>query len=144
VLSKPAELERLAGQMDIVLIDAPCTGSGTWRRRPDAKWRLTQRQLDVRRSEQAAILDAAKAHVKPGGLLAYVTCSVFDAENRDQIEAFLAREKRFEPVDHVALWQQHFPGKADTARVDPARGISLTPARSGTDGFFFAALRRTA
>jgi 16S rRNA (cytosine967-C5)-methyltransferase len=144
VLSKPAELERLAGHMDIVLIDAPCTGSGTWRRRPDAKWRLTQRQLDVRRSEQAAILDAAKAHVKPGGLLAYVTCSVFDAENRDQIEAFLAREKRFEPVDHVALWQQHFPGRADTARVDPARGISLTPARSGTDGFFFAALRRTA
>lgn len=141
VVTKAAELARLEGQMDIVLIDAPCTGSGTWRRRPDAKWRLTQRQLDVRRGEQATILDAAKAHVKPGGLLVYITCSVFDAENRDQIEAFLTRETRFEPVDHTALWQQHFPGKADAARIDPARGISLTPARSGTDGFFFAALR---
>ena len=53
VVSKPAELTKLAGQMDLVLIDAPCTGSGTWRRRPDAKWRLTARQLDVRKAEQA-------------------------------------------------------------------------------------------
>lgn len=144
VVAKQAELAGLRGHMDLVLIDAPCTGSGTWRRRPDAKWRLTQRQLDVRRSEQAAILDAAKVNVKPGGLLVYVTCSVFDGENRDQIEAFLQRETGFEPVDHAALWEKHFPGKADAARIDPMRGISLTPARSGTDGFFFAALRRTA
>jgi len=144
VLTKPAELARLEGQMDIVLIDAPCTGSGTWRRRPDAKWRLTQRQLDVRRSEQAAILDAARAHVKPGGLLVYVTCSVFDAENHDQIKAFAEREGAFQPVDHAALWERHFTGRADFVRIDRAHGISLTPARTGTDGFFFAALRRMA
>ncbi len=87
VMSRPQELSGLAGQMDLVLVDAPCTGSGTWRRRPDAKWRLTQKQLDVRIAEQAAILDAAKAYVKPGGRLVYITCSVFDAENAGQIDA---------------------------------------------------------
>jgi 16S rRNA (cytosine967-C5)-methyltransferase len=142
VVTKPGELAGLQDHMDIVLIDAPCTGSGTWRRRPDAKWRLTQRQLDVRKGEQAAILDTAKTYVKPGGLLVYITCSVFDEENRDQVEAFLAREAAFAPVDHTELWERGFPGKADAARIDKAMGISLTPARSGTDGFFFAALRR--
>jgi 16S rRNA (cytosine967-C5)-methyltransferase len=141
VVSRPDELVPLRGQMDIVLIDAPCTGSGTWRRRPDAKWRLTQKQLDVRRAEQAAILGAAKIHVKPGGLLVYITCSVFDEENRDQIGLFAADNPDFSPVDHEALWQRHFPGRAEAARFVPG-GIVLTPARSGTDGFFFAALRR--
>ena len=133
----------LAGQMDIVLVDAPCTGSGTWRRRPDAKWRLTQKQLDVRIAEQAAILDAAKAYVKPGGRLVYITCSVFDAENAGQIEAFLGRTPDFAPVDHAALWRRAFSrARRMRSRIDPGRGISLTPARSGTDGFFFAALSR--
>lgn len=140
VASKPAELAELRGRMDCVLVDAPCTGSGTWRRRPDAKWRLTQRQLDVRKAEQAAILQAASAHVKPGGHLVYVTCSVFDEENRQQIDAFLARETGFAPVDHHALWERNFP--PENARIDGERGISLTPARSATDGFFIARLRR--
>src|SRR5690606_35692864 len=61
VVSRPSELDRLSTHMDMVLVDAPCTGSGTWRRRPDAKWRLTQRQLDQRTAEQAAILDKASA-----------------------------------------------------------------------------------
>ena len=142
VLSKPQELAPLAGQMDLVLIDAPCTGSGTWRRRPDAKWRLTQRQLDVRIAEQSAILDAASVYLKPGGKLAYITCSVFGAENGDQIDAFLTRSAGFEPVDHKALWNEKFPDKAAAVRIDAQRGISLTPARSGTDGFFFCLLSR--
>jgi 16S rRNA (cytosine967-C5)-methyltransferase len=141
IVTKPSELVALQGQMDIVLIDAPCTGSGTWRRRPDAKWRLTQRQLDVRKAEQAAILEAAKVYVKPDGLLVYITCSVFDEENRDQISRFAADNPEFSPVDHEALWERHFPGRATVARVDPSAGIILTPARSGTDGFYFAALR---
>ena len=120
----------------------PVPGRGTWRRRPDAKWRLTQKQLDIRIAEQAAILDAAKAYVKPGGLLVYITCSVFDAENAGQIEAFLGRTPDFAPVDYETLWSGRFPGKADAVRIDPGLGISLTPARSGTDGFFFAALSR--
>jgi len=141
VVSKPSELSGLTGHMDLVLIDAPCTGSGTWRRRPDAKWRLTQRQLDVRKAEQSAILDAASAYVKPGGLMVYITCSVFDEENADQVEAFLGRDKAFASVDHVALWNGRFPGKQGTVRFGQ-QGLSLTPARSGTDGFYFAAMRR--
>ncbi|MBE1202755.1 RsmB/NOP family class I SAM-dependent RNA methyltransferase [Aminobacter carboxidus] len=141
VVSKPSELSGLAGHMDLVLIDAPCTGSGTWRRRPDAKWRLTQRQLDVRKAEQSAILDAASTYVKPGGLVVYITCSVFDEENADQVAAFVERDGRFATVDHQALWTRHFPGRADAVRFG-AEGLSLTPARSGTDGFYFAAMRR--
>ncbi|TRC85251.1 RsmB/NOP family class I SAM-dependent RNA methyltransferase [Mesorhizobium sp. WSM4303] len=144
VVTKPAELSPLAGHMDIVLVDAPCTGSGTWRRRPDAKWRLTQRQLDARKGEQSAILDAAKAYVKPGGLLAYITCSVFDEENGEQIAAFSERHKGFVPVDHRALWDVQFPGHAAAARIGKAGDISLSPALSGTDGFYFCALRRAA
>jgi 16S rRNA (cytosine967-C5)-methyltransferase len=143
VVSKAQDLAALEGQMDIVLIDAPCTGSGTWRRRPDAKWRLTQKQLDVRTAEQKAILDAAKTYVKPGGRLVYITCSVFPAENAGQIDAFLARESGFAPLDHQNLWVANFPGREAAARIDKSRGISLTPARSGTDGFYFAALART-
>lgn len=142
IVSKPAELAPLSGHMDIVLVDAPCTGSGTWRRRPDAKWRLTQRQLDQRKGEQSAILDAAKAFVKRGGLLVYITCSVFDAENSDQVAAFRERHDGFSPVDHRALWDGHFPGHAAAARIGAAGGISLSPALSATDGFYVCALRR--
>ncbi|WP_439500412.1 RsmB/NOP family class I SAM-dependent RNA methyltransferase [Aminobacter ciceronei] len=141
VVSKPSELSALTGHMDLVLIDAPCTGSGTWRRRPDAKWRLTQRQLDVRKAEQSAILDTASTFVKPGGLVVYITCSVFDEENADQVAAFIERNERFKTVDHQALWSQHFPGRSDAVRFGE-QGLSLTPARSGTDGFYFATMRR--
>lgn len=142
VVAKPQDLAALEGQMDLVLVDAPCTGSGTWRRRPDAKWRLSEKQLGVRTGEQRAILDAAKAYVKPGGRLVYITCSVFPAENAGQIDAFLERVQDFAPVDHDGLWQEKFPGCPDLARIDRARGISLTPARSSTDGFYFAALEK--
>ncbi len=121
VIAKLDELSGLAGQMDIVLIDAPCTGSGTWRRRPDAKWRLTQKQLDVRIAEQATILDAAKVFVKPGGKLVYITCSVFQPENASQIEAFLAREKTFSPLDHVELWRKKIPARAKGGTHRPNR-----------------------
>ncbi len=143
VVSRPAELSPLAAHMDMVLVDAPCTGSGTWRRRPDAKWRLSQKQLDARRGEQASILDAASAFVRPGGLLVYITCSVFEEENGDQVAAFRERRDGFSPVDHRQLWDIHFPDHSTAARVADAGGISLSPALSGTDGFYFHALRRT-
>ncbi|TGQ27873.1 RsmB/NOP family class I SAM-dependent RNA methyltransferase [Mesorhizobium sp. M4B.F.Ca.ET.190.01.1.1] len=142
IVSKPAELAPLSNHMDIVLVDAPCTGSGTWRRRPDAKWRLTQRQLDQRRGEQSEILDAARAFVKPGGLLVYITCSVFDAENGDQVAAFRARHGDFTRVDHRKLWDSRFPGHPAAARLGSDGGVSLSPALSGTDGFYVCALRR--
>jgi 16S rRNA (cytosine967-C5)-methyltransferase len=142
VVTKPAELAPLAGHMDIVLVDAPCTGSGTWRRRPDAKWRLTQRQLDARKGEQSAILDVASAYVRRGGLLVYITCSVFDEENGEQIAAFRERSSGFVPVDHRELWDRSFPGSEAAVRVGAAGGLSLSPALSGTDGFYVCAVRR--
>ncbi|MCV3205377.1 RsmB/NOP family class I SAM-dependent RNA methyltransferase [Mesorhizobium sp. YC-39] len=142
IVSKPAELAPLENHMDIVLVDAPCTGSGTWRRRPDAKWRLTQRQLDARKAEQSAILDDARAFVRPGGLLVYITCSVFDEENGDQVAAFRERHGDFVPVDHRELWDKRFPGHAAAARIGAAGGISLSPLLSGTDGFYACALHK--
>lgn len=142
VVGREASLAPLLGTMDLVLVDAPCTGSGTWRRRPDAKWRLAPRQIEVRTAEQAAILDKARGYVRPGGLLVYVTCSIFREENAAQVEAFLDRDPEFAPEDHVRLWQGQHPGREGAARIEARSGISLTPARSGTDGFFLAALRR--
>jgi 16S rRNA (cytosine967-C5)-methyltransferase len=142
VLSRASDLQAHVGGIDIVLIDAPCTGSGTWRRRPDAKWRLAARQLEARLAEQQAILADAARFVKPGGLLVYITCSVFPAENAGQIEPFVAARPAFRPIDHVERWQTRFPAHADAVRIDAGTGIRLSPARTGTDGFYFAALRR--
>ncbi len=142
VAAGPAALTPLQGEMDLVLVDAPCTGSGTWRRRPDAKWRLTERQLEVRLGEQAAILDAAAAFVKPGGRRAYITCSLFAAENCGQVGAFRARHPGFQPLDHGAVWDRHFAAHRARARIDSADGIVLSPARTATDGFYLGLLER--
>ena len=144
VISRTAELEPLAGKMDLVFIDAPCTGAGTWRRKPDAKWRLSLRQMEVRRREQAAILDEASRFVRPGGRLVYVTCSVFEEENGVQLRGFVERMPGFRAVDHVALWEASLTAAPSLARIGKADGVRLTPARSGTDGFFFAAMERAA
>ncbi|TIN49932.1 MAG: MFS transporter, partial [Mesorhizobium sp.] len=98
----------------------------------------------ARKGEQQAILDMAQAFVKPGGLLVYITCSVFDAENGEQVAAFRERHGDFAPVDHRQLWDGRFPGHKSAARIGEAGGISLSPALSGTDGFYFHALRRAA
>ena len=145
VLANTAELSPLAGRMDRVLVDAPCTGTGTWRRKPDAKWRLTQRQLEARMSEQQAILDDAAGYVRPGGRLVYVTCSVFAGENERQVAAFLDRNAGFRPADHATLWREALPGTAlPTVRLREPAGILMTPARTATDGFFVAVLERRA
>jgi len=141
VIANVSALAALEGQMDMVLIDAPCTGSGTWRRRPDAKWRLAQRQLDVRTREQTQILDAASRYVKPGGRLAFVTCSVFRDENQDQVEAFVARNPDFRLADQAKVWDANIGAHDDKASIGPS-GVVLTPSRAGTDGFFFAMLER--
>ncbi len=134
-------LSALSGRMDLVLVDAPCTGSGTWRRRPDAKWRLTERQLEMRLAEQAAILADAAGHVRPGGRLVYVTCSVFAAENMRQIETFLAGNPGFTAGDHEALWQTRFGAGTARSLLTP-HGIVLTPATTDTDGFFVSVLEK--
>jgi 16S rRNA (cytosine967-C5)-methyltransferase len=137
-----SDLSALEGAMDCVLIDAPCTGAGTWRRRPDAKWRLSERQLDQRMGEQAAILEAAAKYVKPGGRLAYVTCSLFDEENGTRVEAFLAGHAGFHLADHAQRIAAFLPGLGTGAALIRSSGIILTPRLTGTDGFFVSVMEK--
>ena len=138
-------LAKLDGRMDLVLIDAPCTGSGVWRRRPDAKWRLSPQMLEARLQEQRTVLDEGAALVKPGGRLAYITCSVLPPENRDQVDAFLARQPEFRLIPWPELWQQALPGVTPVPSADgSAETLLMTPHRHGTDGFFVAVLQRSA
>ena len=129
---------------DLVLIDAPCTGTGTWRRNPDAKWRMRPGALEVRLKDQAEVLDRAAGFVKPGGRIAYITCSVLPAENAEQIRKFIGRHSEFTVVAPnevaAALWD-----KADgflAATIQSPEGLLMTPRRTGTDGFFVSVLRR--
>ncbi|WP_185982728.1 RsmB/NOP family class I SAM-dependent RNA methyltransferase [Aureimonas mangrovi] len=139
------DLSALHGSFDRVVVDAPCTGAGTWRRRPDAKWRLGERQLAKRQGEQDQVLDAASAFVRPGGRLFYITCSVLTAENAERVEAFLARHPDFTVRDARGLWAEHFPtagARYLAQEIGEGAVLTLTPRLSGTDGFFFAALER--
>ena len=138
-------LADLAGHADLVLIDAPCTGTGSWRRNPDAKWRVRPGALEQRSKEQAGLLDRAAALVKPGGRIAYVTCSVLAAENGDQVRAFLARHPEFVVVPTTettaALGERAFLFRRAVLTME--EGLLMTPRRTDTDGFFVAVLRRT-
>jgi 16S rRNA (cytosine967-C5)-methyltransferase len=137
-----AALEPLRGRMDRVLVDAPCTGTGTWRRRPDTKWRLTEQQLAERCAQQDEVLRDAAAYVRPGGRLIYITCSVLPDENEARIAAFVADHPDFKPVPMLADWQTRFGADAARPRATAQEGLMLTPKRTGTDGFFFAMLER--
>jgi 16S rRNA (cytosine967-C5)-methyltransferase len=140
------ELADLAGRADLVLIDAPCTGIGTWRRNPDAKWRVRPGALALRQQEQAAVLDRAAALVKPSGRVAYVTCSLLAEENGDQVRAFLARHGDFAPVPPAAL-ANALGERAYLFRravLISEEGLMMTPRRTDTDGFYVAVLARRA
>jgi 16S rRNA (cytosine967-C5)-methyltransferase len=127
------------GRFDRVLVDAPCTGIGTWRRNPDAKWRLAPERLDELTQLQGRILDSAARLVKPGGRLVYATCSLLREENAAQVEAFLGAHADFAQIPVAELWAALLPGVSAPAD-GPA--LILTPARHGTDGFFLAVLER--
>jgi 16S rRNA (cytosine967-C5)-methyltransferase len=138
------ELDDLKNRIDLVLIDAPCTGTGTWRRNPDAKWRMRPGALEERVKEQAAILDRAVPLVKRGGRIAYVTCSVLEEENGGQLRAFLARHPQFALVPPAELARATLGERAfmfaKAARLTP-EGILMTPRTTGTDGFFVGVVR---
>lgn len=137
-------LDDLKGRIDLVLIDAPCTGTGSWRRNPDAKWRLRPGALDQRRKDQAAALDRAVPLVRSGGRIAYVTCSVLDEENDVQIRDFLARHDEFsvEKPEQVAAALGERGYLFRKAVLLTETGLLMTPRRTGTDGFFVSILRR--
>lgn len=139
----PGALDDLEARMDRVVVDAPCTGTGTWRRRPDAKWRLAPGQLETRRAEQAQILESAVSCVKPGGELVYITCSLLPEENWNQIAHFLAQHAEFTPVSLPDRWLETFGAEARTPLAVEGGGIMLTPATMDTDGFFCSVLRKT-
>jgi 16S rRNA (cytosine967-C5)-methyltransferase len=132
---QPAPLADLEGRMDLVFVDAPCTGSGTWRRHPDTKWRLRREQLERRMAEQDEVLAAASRFVRPGGRLLYATCSLFAEENEDRLDLFLSRSPAFRAAS-VQL---------RAAAPQPRDGrLRLTPLSDGTDGFFVAVVQRSA
>lgn len=137
---EPKWLKRHRELADRVLVDAPCTGTGTWRRKPDAKWRLTPQDLEELVPRQAEILDRAARLVKPGGRLVYVTCSVLLDENERQVEAFLRRWPDFAVLPVTEVWPQTIGGACPV----PGPYLSLSPGRHGTDGFFAAILVRSA
>lgn len=133
----PLDAEPLKGlgeKMDLVFVDAPCTGSGTWRRHPDAKWRVSPEQLERRMAEQDQVLDQAAPCVKPGGRLVYVTCSLLAEENEDRVAAFLERRPDFKLIRPVGF----------DDLLTPKGYLRLTPRTAGTDGFFTALMERSA
>jgi 16S rRNA (cytosine967-C5)-methyltransferase len=136
-------LADLAGHMDLVLVDAPCTGTGVWRRNPDAKWRMRPGALEIRVKEQAALLDQAGRYLKPGGRIAYVTCSVLDAENGAQIRAFVASHPNVTvvPATEIAQAMGERGAILRAAALTSTEGMLLTPRRTDTDGFFVSLLR---
>jgi 16S rRNA (cytosine967-C5)-methyltransferase len=124
------QLEDLRGLADLVLVDAPCSGTGTWRRNPEGRWRLTPERLARLTELQARLLDVAGALVRPGGALVYAVCSLLAEEGRGQADAFARRHSSFVP--------EALPIRGGR---DAGGGRLLTPAHDGTDGFFIARWR---
>ena len=139
---KSMAIDDLNGKMDMVLVDAPCTGTGTWRRNADAKWRIRPGSLDARLKDQRDVLDLAAKSVRVGGRLVYITCSLLPEENGDQIKGFINGAHDFavvSPADVAA--KAGLPQLAQYTDVS-GLGLLLTPHRIGTDGFFISILTR--
>jgi 16S rRNA (cytosine967-C5)-methyltransferase len=126
-----AMLDDIAGSCDVVLVDAPCSGSGTWRRNPETRWRLDSQRLRRVVAEQAKILDIATSMVAPSGHLLYAVCSLLDDEGARQLDGFLRRHGGWKTVDiNAKIGRKH------------GGGLLLTPAHDGSDGFFLARLEK--
>lgn len=132
-------IKKAKASADRVLVDAPCTGTGAWRRDPEAKWRFTPEQLDDMCRQQLAILEDASSLVKPGGRLIYATCSLLQEENEHQLFAFLKDHDNFSPLSIDQVWAETVGGASPP--VGPC--LRLSPASTGTDGFFCTVLERT-
>jgi 16S rRNA (cytosine967-C5)-methyltransferase len=144
---KPGALDNLAGHMDLVFVDAPCTGSGVWRRHPDAKWRLTEDQLERRVADQKQVLAEARRMTRPGGRIVYVTCSLLAEENEDQVAAFLAEVPEFHAVSPLAAIEASGLATPEglqmlAQRITSAGFLRLSPRSGGADGFFVAVFQR--
>jgi len=137
-----SDMSALTGKMDKVVVDAPCTGSGTWRRRPDAKWRYDQKNLETRVEQQEEVLREAAAFVRPGGHLIYITCSVFPEENENQVYMFTQDNPGFDIVSAGEVWEDLFGHDKPSPWSSDMMTVTLTPASTRTDGFFFCVMER--
>ncbi len=138
VLNDKTSLAALAGKADKVLVDAPCSGTGAWRRHPEARWRLTPDRLEQHIADQRNVLEEAAKLVKPGGQLIYATCSILPAENEAQVMSFLSRHPTFSSIPIAEVWSS-----VSTLPCPPSgTGILLTPAGTSTDGFYCSVLER--
>lgn len=135
-------LHAQAAGFDRVLVDAPCSGTGRWRRAPDARWRLTAEDLAACRATQAEILDRAAPLVRPGGRLIYVTCSLLPSENEQQVERLLERQPVFKRLDARDVWTKAVGGASPEPEPFAGPDVMLMPHRHGTDGFYIAILER--
>lgn len=143
VHSPGADLSALVSKMDKVVVDAPCSGSGTWRRRPDAKWRFDIKNLEERLKQQEEVLSEAAPFVKPGGHLIYITCSIFPEENENQVYGFTEDNPEYELVSAGEVWEDLFGYDKSSPWSSDMKTVTLTPAATQTDGFFFAVMERT-
>lgn len=134
-----ARLSRLAGKMDRVLVDAPCSGLGTLRRSPDLKWRTSPAEIQAVQERQRAILAAAARLLKPGGRLVYATCSLLEEENEDVAKAFGAIQGGFSPLGLGSVLGALRVPEAESLCSPDGQFLRLWPHRHGTDGFFAAA-----
>lgn len=130
----PLDHGQPSGLFDAVFVDAPCSGTGTWRRQPELRWRLTAERLSELMALQDRLLDQAAGLVRPGGRLVYATCSILGCENRDRVTAFRARRPGFQPLNLAQIWPGSLPGLDQDFRASPAK--------TGTDGFYCAAFIR--
>jgi 16S rRNA (cytosine967-C5)-methyltransferase len=137
-----ARLDALTEKIDCVVIDAPCSGSGAWRRNPDSKWRLTERQLTQRMADQKAVLARGASLVKHGGRLLYITCSVLPEENDDQVRAFLASHPGFAVMPYREQWRTAIGTEPPATAGETKDTLLLTPRDHATDGFFIALMRK--
>ena len=133
-------LKRQRDRFDRVLVDAPCSGTGTWRRNPDARWKPLGPAVAELVAIQSSLLDAGAKLVKVGGRLVYATCSMLPMENDDQVAGFLARNPGFRQLDIAPVWQKTIGGDCPL----PGPAMSLTPADHGCDGFYAAVMERVA
>ncbi|MCE7997539.1 MAG: RsmB/NOP family class I SAM-dependent RNA methyltransferase [Rhodobiaceae bacterium] len=132
------DLEDLEGLVDCVFVDAPCSGTGAWRRQPEARWQLTPEKLDAYRAAQIEVLIRGARLVRPGGRLIYVTCSILPSENDNQIDAFLKEITMFQERD----WRSNWPDGVPMPSAPEGPRLRLTPNSTGTDGFFAVILER--
>ncbi len=132
----------LAGRCDLVVVDAPCTGTGVWRRNPDAKWRIRPGALEQRLKAQDEVLARAEKYVKPGGRLVYVTCSLLCEENEDRIAGFLSLNPEFSPETAAQSLAAAGVEGLDATASPHGPGLRLTPGQHDVDGFYVVVLRR--